>query len=473
VFLIWLSRLSNALRCNKTFFQGISTHQPAQESLQKLAQKVPTNPVADRARRHITRRILPYLFLLYVIAYLDRVNVGYAALEMTHALGFTPKVYGFGAGIFFFGYFLLDIPGTLLVEKWSARGCIARIMIVWGMLAILTGFIHTATQFYWVRFLLGAAEAGFFPGMIVYLSHWFRYEDRAKAVALFMVAIPVSNVVGSPISGLLLGINWLGMAGWRWLFILEGVPAIVFGVVTIFYLTDWPHQAKWLPDDERHWITSELEQEKRVRQGMSPGGIWRALRHREVILLSAAYFFIVTSQYGFNLWLPKIVKSISGASNFVVTLISALPYCAALLAILLIGWSSDRTQERRWHTGLCMLLAGAGLLLSVVTRGNIVLEISMFCLAGAGMYGYLPGFWALPTSFLTGTAAAASIGLINSIGNLGGFAGPYIVGYLSNTTGSFLGGLLYLSFSAVVAAGLIFSLRTAGQKRLHATEAAD
>jgi ACS family tartrate transporter-like MFS transporter len=206
---------------------------------------------------------------------------------------------------------------------------------------------------------------------------------------------------------------------------------------------------------------------------MSPGGIWRGLRHREVILLSAAYFFIVTSQYGFNLWLPKIVKSISGASNFVVTLISALPYCAALLAIWLLGWSSDRTQERRWHTGLCMLLAGAGLLLSVVTRRNIVLEISMFCLAGAGMYGYLPGFWALPTSFLTGTAAAASIGLINSIGNLGGFAGPYIVGYLSNTTGSFLGGLLYLSFSAVVAAGLIFSLRTAGQKRLHATETAD
>ena len=449
----------------------MSTHQPAQEGLQKSAQNMHQNAVADRARRRIVRRIMPYLFLLYVIAYLDRVNVGYAALEMTQALGFTPEVYGFGAGIFFIGYFLLEIPGSILVEKWSARGWIARIMISWGILAIFTGFLHTAAQFYWIRFLLGAAEAGFFPGIIIYISHWFRYEDRAKAVAMFMVAIPVSNVFGSPISGLILGINWLGMAGWRWLFILEGIPAIVFGVVTIFYLTDWPHQAKWLPDDECHWITSELDREKRAKQEMSPVRIWQALRHREVLLLAAAYFFIVTSQYGLNLWLPKIVKSISGASNFAVTLIAALPYSAALIAILLAGWSSDRTQERRWHTASCMLLAGAGLLLSVVLRGNVVLEVAMFCLAAAGLYGYLPGFWALPTSFLTGTAAAVCIGLINSIGNLGGFAGPYIVGYLNNTSGTFLGGLLYLSFSAFMAAGLILSLRTAGQKRTQASEA--
>jgi len=431
---------------------------------------VPAGSTADRARRRITRRIMPYLFLLYVIAYLDRVNVSFAALEMTHALGFTAKVYGFGAGIFFIGYCLLEIPGTLLVEKWSARGCIARIMIIWGMLAILTGFIHTSTQFYWVRFLLGAAEAGFFPGIIVYLSHWYRYEDRAKALGLFMVAVPISNVVGAPVSGMILGIHWLGIAGWRWLFILEGIPAIVFGVVSIFYLTDWPRQAKWLPDDEREWITGELEREKEAKEAARRYSIWQALRNREVLLLTLAYFFIVTSQYGFNVWIPTIVKSMSGASNFAVTMIAALPYSAALIALLVVGWSSDRTQERRWHTAGSMLVAGTGFLLSVLSQGNVALEVAMFCVAGAGMYGYLPGFWALPTSFLSGTAAAASIGLINSIGNLGGFAGPYIVGYISNRTGSFLGGLLYLSVSAVVAAGMILSLREAGQKRTQASE---
>jgi MFS transporter, ACS family, tartrate transporter len=410
---------------------------------------------------------MPYLFLLYVIAYLDRVNVAYAALEMTHALGFTAKVYGFGAGIFFVGYCLLEIPGTLLVEKWSARGCMARIMIVWGVLAILTGFIHTSAQFYWVRFFLGAAEAGFFPGIIVYISHWYRYEDRAKAFALFMVAVPISNLVGAPVSGMILGIHWMGIAGWRWLFILEGIPAILFGVVTIFYLTDWPHQAKWLPDDERAWITGELEKEKRARQAVRPYTILQALRNREVILLTLAYFFIVTGQYGFNVWVPTMIKAMSGASNFIVTLIAALPYSAALLALVLVGWSSDRTQERRWHTAGCMFVAGVGFLLSVLLQRSSVLEVAMFCVAGAGMYGYLGGFWALPTSFLTGTAAAASIGLINSLGNLGGFAGPYIVGYISNRTGSFLGGLLYLSASAMVAGLMILCLREAGQKRVN------
>ena len=429
-----------------------------------------TNLTADRARRRIARRIMPYLFILYMIAFLDRVNVGYAALDMTHALGFSPEVYGFGAGIFFVGYFLLEIPTSLLVEKWSARGCIARIMVSWGALAMLTGFIHTASQFYWVRFLLGAAEAGFFPGIVIYLSHWFRYEDRAKAVAFFMAAIPIANIIGSPISGLILGIHWLGMAGWRWLFILEGIPAIVMGIVTLFYLTDWPHQAKWLPDDERNWITSELEKEKRAIRETAPLRILQAFRHKEVILLAVAYFFIVTGVYGFNFWMPTILKGLSGYSNLVVTLVAVLPYFAALAAILFVGWSSDRTRERRWHTAIAMLIASLGLLLSAVLHGTVALEVSMFCLAAAGMYGYLPGFWALPSSFLTGTAAAASIGLINSIGNLGGFLGPYIVGYLNNKTHSFFQGVLFLSASAVISAGLVLSLRTAGKDPRKAAE---
>ncbi len=427
--------------------------------------------VADRARRRVLLRIMPYMFLLYIIAFLDRVNVGYAFLAMKGDLGFADDVLGLGAGIFFIGYFLLEIPGSILVERWSARGWIARIMISWGIVAILMGFIQSKTQFYSARFVLGAAEAGFFPGIIVYFSHWFRYEDRAKAVALFMAAIPVANIIGSPVSGLLLGVNWLGLAGWRWLFIIEGAPAIIFGVVTIFYLTDWPHQARWLPDDERDWLTGELEREKQAKQATRSYSIMQAFRHREVVLLTLAYFFMVTAVYGFNFWLPTILKKVSGSSNLVVTLISALPYCVALVAILLVGWSSDRTNERRWHTALSMIVASIGLLLSVVTQDQTALAVLMFCVAGAGMYSYLPGFWALPTSFLTGTAAAASIGLINSVGNLGGFAGPFVVGYLSQATNSFLGGVLYLAMSALVAASLILSLRATRQGRSLAAHA--
>jgi ACS family tartrate transporter-like MFS transporter len=427
-------------------------------------QKADLSALADRTRRRILRRIMPYLFLLFIIAYLDRVNVGYAALQMKGDLGFTNDILGFGAGIFFIGYFLLEIPGSILVEKWSARGWIARIMITWGMVAILMGFMHTKNQFYLLRFLLGAAEAGFFPGIIVYFSHWFRYEDRAKAVAMFMAAIPIANIVGSPVSGLLLRVNWLGLAGWRWLFIIEGAPAIVLGVVTIFYLTDLPHQATWLQEDEREWITAELEKERQTKQRTHSYGILHVFRHREVILLTLAYFFMVTAVYGFNFWLPTIIKKLSGSSNLVVTLFSALPYCVALLAMLFMGWSSDKTRERRWHTVLSMIVASLGLILSVAARDQTALAVSMFCLAAAGMYAYLPGFWSLSTSFLTGTAAAASIGLINSVGNLGGFAGPYVVGYLSKRTNSFFFGVLYLSLSALLAAGFVFSLRAPRSK---------
>ena len=431
--------------------------------------------VADRTKRRVMVRIMPYLFALYIIAYLDRVNVGYAALTMKDDLGFTDEIMGLGAGIFFIGYVLLEIPGTILVEKWSARAWIARIMISWGIVAILMGFVHTKTQFYSLRFILGAAEAGFFPGVIVYLSHWFRYKDRAKAVALFMAAISISNIIGSPMSGFLLGINWLGLAGWRWLFIIEGAPAIILGIVTIFYLTDRPHQATWLADDEREWLSSELKRENQAKQGAHAVGLLQtvsqAFRHREVILLTLAYFFMVTAVYGLNFWLPTMVKKLSGSSNMIVSLISALPYCVGLISILLVGWSSDRTQERRWHTALAMMATSAGLLLSVVAGNWTVLAIMMFCLAAAGTSGYLPGFWALPTSFLTGTAAAASIGLINSIGNLGGFTGPFVVGYLSRSTGSFYIGMLYLSLSALTAAGIILSLRATKQRGTLSTEA--
>ncbi|MBI3654204.1 MAG: MFS transporter [Acidobacteria bacterium] len=415
--------------------------------------------VSARARRRITGRIMPYLFVLYIIAFLDRVNVGYAALEMTKDLSFTAEVYGLGAGIFFFGYFLFEIPGSIIVEKWSARKWIARIMISWGGLAILMGFVHTKNQFYLVRFLLGAAEAGFFPGIIVYLSHWFRYEDRAKAVAMFMTAVPFSNLIGSPISGLLLNLKWLNLAGWRWLFIIEGLPAIIFGVVTIFYLTDRPQQAKWLADDEREWITGELEKEHQAKAATHSLSIGKAFQNRDVLLLTAAYFFIITSNYGLNFFLPTFVKKLSGSSNLMVTLITAIPYCFYLLAMLLVGWSSDRTGERRWHTAVPMMVVGLGLLLSIAAQDQAVLAVAMFCLASVGLGGYLPSFWALPTRFLSGAAAAATIGLVNSVGNLGGFVGPFVVGYLNNATGSFIGGVLYLAVSAFLAASCIAALR--------------
>src|SRR5437867_4870031 len=264
--------------------------------------------VADRARRRVMLRIMPYVFLLYIIAFLDRVNVGYAFLAMKGDLSFADDVLGLGAGIFFIGYFLLEIPGSILVEKWSARGWIARIMISWGIVAILMGFIQSKTQFYTARFVLGAAEAGFFPGIIVYLSHWFCYEDRAKAVALFMAAIPISLIIGSPVSGFLLGVRWFGMPGWRWLFIIEGVPAIFFGVLTLFYLSDRPSQAKWLLLDEREWITAELEKEAQVKLQAHPFRIAEAFKHREVIFLTLAYFLAVTSGYGLIFWLPTFVK---------------------------------------------------------------------------------------------------------------------------------------------------------------------
>jgi ACS family tartrate transporter-like MFS transporter len=420
-----------------------------------------------RARRRIMRRTLPYLFLLYIVAYLDRVNVSYAKLQMSDALGFSPEVYGFGAGVFFIGYFLLEIPGSLLVERWSARGWIARIMVTWGLLASLMGFVGTSerldavldvkTQFYALRFLLGAAEAGFFPGVIVYLGHWFRSSDRAKAVALFMAATPVSSILGAPLSGYLLDVRWLGLAGWRWLFILEGIPSVLLGVVTLFYLTDRPHQATWLAEDERAWIAAELEGERARTERARTYRVLEALREPKVLAITLVYFLIVSGGYGFVFWLPTLVRTATGASDQKVTLICAGAYCVALAAMLFAGWSSDRRGERRWHASTAMLLAGVGFAATaaaVATGASAALVLAALCVVGAGTHAYLPAFWALPTTFLTGPAAAASIGFINSMGNLGGFLGPYAIGYVVERTGSTAGGLAFVSALAV-AAGVV------------------
>jgi ACS family tartrate transporter-like MFS transporter len=415
--------------------------------------------VGQRARRRIARRLLPFLFILYFIAYLDRVNVGFAGLEMSHNLGFTDRVFGLGAGIFFVGYFLFEIPGALIVEHWSARRWIARILISWGLVTILVSMIRTPAQFYGARFFLGAAEAGFFPGILVYLTHWFRHEDRARAGALFMSAIPIANVLGSPLAGWLLGVRWFGIPGWRWLFILEGIPATLLGIMTLLYLTDWPREAKWLPADEQEWIDGELQREKAAKAAIGSRTVRQALAQRDVILLALIYFLALIGLYGFNFWFPTILKRATGLPNLTVTLIVALPYLLGTFLMVWNGWDSDRTGERRWHTAVILGLCGIFMALSVSASGNLWAGLAFLILAGACTMAFMPSFWSLPTAFLSESAAAASIGLINSVGNLGGFVGPYFVGFLRNLTGSFTFSMIFMIVALLFSAALVLTLR--------------
>ena len=416
-----------------------------------------TDTLAQSTRRRVNRRLMPFLFLLFIVAFLDRANVGFAGLQMTKELGFSDAVFGFGGGVFFIGYFLLEIPGTVLVEVWSARKWIARIMISWGILASATAWIHTAHQFYWIRFFLGMAEAGFFPGIVVYLSHWYRPEDRSRAVAMFMAAIPSSQVVSGPLSALLLKVHWLGLGGWRWLLMLEGIPAVILGVVTIFYLTDRPEQARWLTQEQKAWLAGELEKERANK--VSHLSVWQAMRSRNVLLLAAILLCGLTPNYGLSLWMPKLVQRISSLDNSMVSLVAAIPYLVSVPLMLLTGWSSDRTGEKKWHTIIPRLLSGAALGLCYFTLDNVWLSVFLLSLAVIGFYCAHPGFWPMPGMLLGRTAAAASIGLINSFGNLGGFIGPYVIGYLTERNGNFAPAMLAMSAVAFASGLLVFLVR--------------
>jgi MFS transporter, ACS family, tartrate transporter len=411
------------------------------------------------ARRRIAQRLLPFLFTLFVIAFLDRVNVSYAALEMTHDLSFSNRVFGFGSGIFFVGYLLFEIPGCLIVERWSARKWFARIMVTWGLITVLMAFIRTPMHFYIVRILLGAAEAGFFPGILVYLTHWFRAEDRAKACAMFMIAIPVANIIGSPLGGWLLGVHWLGIQGWRWLFIVEGIPAIVFGIITVFYLTDWPREARWLAPEEREWVTAELDAEALAKKSARSYKIWEALRQPAVIQLTLIYFFAVSSIYSLSIWLPTFLKRSSSMSNLSISLLSMIPYVVVLFAMLLNGWHSDRTNERRWHTAVPLIIGVVAFSLLILAGSNLWFAFACIIAASAAN-SFLPSFWPIPSVFLGESAAAASIGLINSIGNLGSFVTPSVIGYFLDRTRSFAFGFLYVIASLLIAIVLLLTLRT-------------
>jgi ACS family tartrate transporter-like MFS transporter len=425
---------------------------------------LPIPPVTESipvgAQRKIARRLLPFLFLLYVTAYIDRVNVSFAGLDMTRELNFSNAVFGFGAGIFFFGYCLLEIPGAMLAQAWSARKWIAAIMLAWGMLATFTGLIHNSAQFNSIRFLLGLAEGGFFPAVLIYLTHWFRQEDRAKAVAMFMAAIPVANGVGAPIAGLLLRIHWLGLSGWRWLLMLEGIPAFLGGIATLFYLTDWPKNARWLAPPERGWITSELDRELREKKtSQRHMSVLEALRQPVVLALTLCYFLMNTAGYGLVIWLPKMLQKFPGLTTLEISLLAAIPHLCAIPAMLVLGWHSDRTGERKWHVALASIAAGLGLGLSQWSAGFPVLVVASFALAAMGIMSFYPPFWALATRLLSDRSAAASVGFINLLGNLGGFAGPYLLGFLTDRTGTYVAGVLLLVSAAILSGVLVMFLR--------------
>ena len=416
---------------------------------------------ADHARRRIGIRLLPFLFVLYIANYLDRTSVAYAAIGMARDLGFNDHVLGMSIGIFFVSYVTLQIPGALLVERWSARGMISATMIAWGSLTALTAIVHTPAQLYLARFLLGAAEAGFFPGVIVHLSHWFIQEDRAKATGNFMAAIPLSLVIGSPVAGWILSHNWSAVQGWRWLFFLEGVPAILLGVVAFFFLTDWPREAGWLTLEQRQWISRRLEEEKPPnRQSVS---LSQALRSRPVLLLAAAAFLDYFAGYAVIFWFPTVLKRQSGFSDALVGVLGAVPYGVALIAMLFNGWHSDRSRERRWHAAVPLFIAAAGFLCLISLPSSTLMTISFFSMTCV-ILAFLPAFWAIPTEILSESTGAVAVGMINALASLAGFAGPYAFGYLHTRTGSFVVGFALLTCCAF-AAGILMLWTPAAHSR--------
>jgi ACS family tartrate transporter-like MFS transporter len=415
--------------------------------------------VGQRARRRIAYRLLPFVFLIYVVNYIDRVNVSFANLRMSADLGFSDRVYGLGIGMFYITYVLFEIPGALIVERWSARKWIARIMISWGIVTILTGFVHTKTQFYAARFFLGAAESSFFPGMIVYLTHWFRGCERSRAIACLYAAIPAGSLVGSPVAGWLLGVHWRLLAGWRWLFILEGIPAIVLGIVTVFYMTDWPAQAGWLPRDEQDWLVNELEAELQAKKKVRNYTIIEAFCDLRILRLILAYFLALTGALGTIYWIPTFVKRLSGFSNRSVTSLLLIPALIGIAGMLINGWHSDRTAERHWHSAIPLIAAGFMFGLLTLVRYEVPWAIACLLLGSGFMYAYYPAFWAIPTMMLSEAAAAATFGLINSVGQLGGFAGNYAIGLLNDRTHSLAASFTFIALVYLAAGGLILTLR--------------
>lgn len=401
--------------------------------------------------RKITWRIIPFVFILYIISYLDRANIGYAALQMNKELALSTEAFGFVSGIFFIGYFLFEVPSNVMLAKYGARVWIARILLSWGVIAMASAFVQTATQLYVLRFLLGVAEAGFFPGIIVYLTFWFRAKELATTVALFTAAIPVSYIIGAPLSTWIMDhVHWFDWSGWRWMLMLEGAPAVIGGVLCFLYLTDRPEQAKWLKPQERDWLLTELENDRKARPNVRHFGARKAMANPKVLYLSFIYFVYQCGSLGVGYWMPQIIKGFSAKlSHTQIGLIAMVPYIFATVMMIVWSRSSDRRKERRKHSAIPLAVAAAALLGAGLTT-NPYVAIVMICLSLGGLYAFKSPFWALPTLFLTRSTAAVSIAVINSIGNLGGFVGPFAIGYVKGSGHSATTGLLLLSGLLVI-----------------------
>lgn len=408
----------------------------------------------DALYRRVSWRLMPFLFLCFVAAYLDRVNVGFAKLQMLADLRFSDTVYGVGAGMFFIGYFIFEVPSNLLMTRAGARLWIARIMISWGLISSAMMFTNSVATFYVLRFLLGAAEAGFFPGIILYLTYWFPAPRRARMVAVFMSGVAIAGVVGGPLSG------WImkafdgehGLSGWQWLFLLEGIPSVLLGVWTLFYLDDGIRDAKWLSDDDKRMLAAAIA-EDRVDQQHLP--LAQVFKSGKVWLLALVYFLFVMGLYGVSFWLPQLIRNSGVADVFHIGLLTAIPYCVAALVMVAAARHSDRSGERRWHAA-CAGVAGAlGLVVATAYSDNTVIALAALSVATAGILSTFPIFWSLPTAMLGGAAAAAGIAMINSLGNLAGFVSPYLVGAVKDATSSTASGIYLLAASLVAGAVLV------------------
>lgn len=402
--------------------------------------------------RKLSRRIVPFIIVLYFLSFLNRVNVGFAALTMNHAIGLTPAMFGFGAGIFFVGYIVFGMPSNLALQKVGARRWIALLMVVWGALSAATAWVNGPYSFYLLRFLLGLAEAGFFPGIILYLSYWFPARHRAFVTALFMTAAPLSNMIGSPISGALMGMNGIAhLQGWQWLFILEGAPTVLLGVITFFFLTDHPAQARWLEPQERQWLTGEMARERAAQAASSASSIWAAIKDTRVLMLALVYAGTSTGLYAVGIWAPMIINRF-GFSYFELGLVNAIPNLVAVVGMVLWAKHSDRTNERRLHVSIACLAAGLGMLMAGHAASVLVLIVGL-SVANFGINAAKPPLWSMPTQFLSGSAAAAGIALINAMGSLiGGTFGPMIIGKLRGISGDFSLGLYFVSGTLILSA---------------------
>jgi D-galactonate transporter len=415
---------------------------------------LPSDDGLDALYRRVSWRLMPFLFLCYVAAYLDRVNVGFAKLQMLGDLRFSDTVYGIGAGIFFIGYFIFEVPSNLLMTRTGARIWIARIMISWGLISSALMFTNSVATFYVLRFLLGAAEAGFFPGIILYLTYWYPAHRRARMVALFMSGVAVAGIVGGPLSGWIMKTfaGLYGLSGWQWLFLLEGLPSVLIGVWTLFYLDDGIRSARWLGEDDKQRLERAIVEDRKDQRSMPLAQLFRSAK---VWLLALVYFLCVMGLYGVSFWLPQLIKNSGVTDVFDIGLLSAIPYCVAAVVMVLAARHSDRSGERRWHTAIAALAGAAGLVAATVYADNTVIALAALSVATAGILSTFPIFWSLPTAMLGGAAAAAGIAMINSIGNLAGFVSPYLVGAIRDATHSTASGIYLLAASLLAGAVLV------------------